>query len=86
MQQGADNVLKIKHSHNKDEWIVYNPDSFSTCHTHVRHKRVALKIKYLAEHQIMPESRDKRFIDSIIRVTKNKAYIRQLEEYRKTLD
>ena len=43
-------ILKLKHSHIKDEWILYNPDSFETCHTHVRHKRVALKIKYLVEH------------------------------------
>ena len=79
-------ILKLKHSHIKDEWILYNPDSFETCHTHVRHKRVALKIKYLVEHHEMPEPRDKRFVDSLMRVTKNKRYLRQLEEYRKTLN
>ena len=79
-------ILKLKHSHIKDEWILYNPDSFETFHTHIRHKRVALKIKYLAEHHEMPESRDKRFVDSLMRVTKNKCYLRQLEEYRKTLN
>ncbi len=36
-------MLKLKHSHIKDEWILYNPDSFETCHTHIRHKHVALK-------------------------------------------
>jgi len=78
-------MLKMKKSHIKDEWILYNPDSFETCHTHIKHKRVALKIKYLVEHHIMPQSHDIRFIDSMIRVTKNKCYLRQLQEYRETL-
>ena len=78
-------ILKLKHSYIKEEWILYNPDSFETCHTHIRHKRVALKIKYFAEYHEMPKSRDKRFVDSLMRVTKNKRYLRQLEEYRKTL-
>lgn len=79
-------MLKIKKSHMKDEWIVFNPHNFSACHTHCRHKRVAIKIKYLVEHRIVPQSKDKRFIESCMRVTKNKAYLRQLEEYRNMLD
>ena len=54
-------ILKLKHSYIKEEWILYNPDSFETCHTHIRHKRVALKIKYFAEYHEMPKSRDKSF-------------------------
>jgi hypothetical protein len=78
-------MLKMKKSHIKDEWILYNPDSFDTCHTHIKHKRVALKIKYLVEHHNMPQSHDIRFVDSMIRVTKNKRYLKQLQEYRDTL-
>ncbi|MFA9376238.1 MAG: hypothetical protein ACERKZ_05715 [Lachnotalea sp.] len=78
-------MLKIKKSHIKEEWILYNPDSFETCHTHIKHKRVAIKIKYLVEHHILPQSHDKRFVDSMIRVTKNNRYLRQLQEYRNTL-
>lgn len=77
-------MLKIKKSRTKEEWIVYNPDCFETCHTHCRHKRVAIAIKYLVEHRIVPESKDKRLIDSCIRVTKNKRYLRQLEAYRES--
>lgn len=78
-------MLKIKKSHIKDEWIVYNPDSFKTCHTHVRHKRIALKIKFLVENKIIPNSRNIYFVDSCIRVAKNKPYLRRLEEYRSVI-
>jgi len=77
--------LKIKKSHIKEEWIVYNPDSFRTCHTHCRHKRVAVKIKWIVEHRLIPTSHDIPFITSCIRVTKNKEYKQQLESYLITL-
>lgn len=78
--------LHIRKSQQKDEWILYNPDSFDTCHTHCRHKRVAVKIKYLVEHHIVPESKDLRFVDSCIRVTKNKIYLTELRKYRESIE
>ena len=77
--------LYIRKSQQKDEWILYNPDSFETCHTHCRHKRVAVKIKYLVEHHIVPQSHDIRFVDSCIRVTKNKHYLSELRVYVQTI-
>lgn len=77
--------LYIRKSQQKDEWILYNPDSFETCHTHCRHKRVAVKIKYLVEHHIVPQSHDIQFVDSCIRVTKNKHYLNELRVYVQTI-
>lgn len=74
-------MLRIKKSHRTDEWIVYDPKCFQTCHTHCRHKRVALKIKYLVSHEIVPMTRDKRFVNSCIRVAKGQAYKNQLRQY-----
>lgn len=78
-------MLLIKKSHTDGGWIVYNPHNFAL-HTHVKHKRVAVAMKYLVEHHRLPKSTDKRFVDSMIRLTKNKRYKRQLEEYRQMLD
>lgn len=74
-------MLRIKKSHRADEWIVYDPKCFQTCHTHCRHKRVALKIKYLVSHEIVPTSHNKRFIDSCIRVAQQPTYKKQLQKY-----
>lgn len=78
-------LLCIKQSRRVDEWIVYDPACFQECHTHCKHKRVALKIRYLVSHEIVPNTHDRRFVDSCIRVTKNKQYRHKLEEYAETL-
>lgn len=78
-------MLRIKKSHRVDEWIVYDPSSFKTYHTHCKHKRVALKIKYLVSHNIVPTTHDKRFVNSCIRVAKKPEYRRQLQQYLITL-
>lgn len=77
--------LYIRKSQEREEWILYNPHSFETCHTHCRNKRVAVKIKYLVEHHVVPDSKDLRFVDSCIRVTKNKVYLKELLKYRETI-
>lgn len=77
-------MLKIKKSLTKEEWIVFNPDNFDL-HTHCRSQRVAVAIKRTVEHREIPKSINLRFIDSCIRVTTNRAYIRRLQEYRNTL-
>lgn len=77
--------LYIRKSQEREEWILYNPHSFDTCHTHCRNKRVAVKIKYLVEHHQIPTSKDLRFVDSCIRVTKNKMYLNELLIYRASL-
>lgn len=74
-------MLKIKKSLTKEEWIVFNPDNFDL-HTHCRSQRVAVAIKRTVEHHEIPKSKNLRFIDSCMRVTTNKAYLRQLEAYR----
>lgn len=74
-------MLKIKKSHRMDEWIVYDPKCFQTCHTHCRHKRVALKIRHLVSHEIMPTTHNKQFIISCLRVTKRGAYKEALQQY-----
>ncbi|MGL4791874.1 MAG: hypothetical protein ACRCW1_10730 [Anaerotignaceae bacterium] len=69
----------IKKSKINDEYIVYNPHNFKL-HTHTRHKRIAIIIKNNVEHHRIPKTTDLRLLYSHIRVTKNKNYIRQIEE------
>lgn len=77
-------MLKLKHSHVKDEWIVYNSDNFNL-HTHTRHKRVAVALKRTVEHREIPKSEDMQFIVSCIRLTNNRRYKRELEEYLESI-
>jgi hypothetical protein len=74
-------VLKIKKSHkDKEEYIVFNPHNFDL-HTHVYSLRVAKKIKYIVEHQLVPTSANKQFVISCIRLTADKQYKEQLTNY-----
>lgn len=77
-------MLKLKQSKLDGSWVVYNPQNFSL-HTHTKHKRIALKLKYIIEHRMVPTSKDVRFVDSLIRLTINNSYRRKLEEYRESL-
>ena len=77
-------ILIIKKSRAKDEYIVYNPHHFQL-HTHTRHKRIAVIIKSNVEHQRVPRSNDLRLLESHIRVTSNKSYLRKLEARREEL-
>lgn len=72
-------MLKIKKSHKKkNEWIVYNVDNFSL-HTHCSNFRVALAIKKNVELKRLPKSRNLRTLESHKRLTRNAAYLKQLE-------
>lgn len=73
-------MLKLHKSKNKeDEWILYNPNNFNNQHTHVTHLRIALKIKYLVSHKILPTTKNLRFIESCIRVADKGDYKKQLK-------
>ena len=78
-------MLRIKQSHRDESWILYNPNNFQNCHTHCRHLRVALKIRYLVEHEEMPVSKDKRFVTSCIRVAPEGSYKESLIKYLNTI-
>ena len=79
-------MLKLKQSHrDPEEWIIYEPDNFQNCHTHCRHLRVALKIKYLVSHEELPISKSVRFVNSCIRVSPEGAYKEALIQYRNLL-
>lgn len=74
-------MLKIKKAHKaKEEWIVYNPHNFNY-HTHVYSMRVALKVKYIVEHKLIPTSTNKQFVISCMRLTADKRYKEQLYNY-----
>lgn len=63
---------------NDGNYIVYNTDNHSL-HTHTKHKRVAIKLKYLAEHRQLPSSNNEKLIESLLRITSNSTYRRKLE-------
>lgn len=78
-RKGVIFILMIRKSHRDDSYVVYNPHNFSL-HTHTRHKRIALIVKYNVEHKRIPRSNDLRLLYSHIRVTTNKKYKKALEE------
>ena len=79
-------MLKLKQSRrDPEEWIIYEPGNFQNCHTHCRHLRVALKIKYLVSHEELPISKSVRFVNSCIRVSPEGAYKEALIQYRNLL-
>ena len=81
---GGNRMLCIKKSRRNGEYIVYNPHHFQL-HTHTKHKRIALLIKGNVEHHRVPRSTDLRMLESHIRLTSNKSYLRKLEERRTEL-
>lgn len=68
----------IKKSRRDDTYVVYNPHNFNL-HTHTRHKRIALIVKYNVEHKRLPKSNNLQLLYSHIRVTSNKKYIQAIE-------
>lgn len=78
-------MYKIKKSRKaKEEYIVYDVNDFNH-HTHCYSLRVALKIKYLVNNLIVPTSTNKQLIVSCIRLTKNRKYKKQLQDYLSSL-
>lgn len=74
-------MLKIKKCRSKrEEYIVYDVNNFEH-HTHTKHLRVALKLKYLCNNKILPTSKDVRFVESLIRLTNDRRYKQKLETY-----
>jgi len=79
-------MLKLKQSHrDPEEWIIFEPGNFQQRHTHCRHLRVALKIKYLVTHEMLPVSTSIRFVNSCIRIAPNNEYKEALIQYRDEL-
>lgn len=72
-------MLKIKKSHRDNSYIVYNAHNFSL-HTHTYHKRIAILIKNNVEHHRVPKSNNLRLLQSHVRVSNNRQYIRLIEE------
>lgn len=71
-------LLKLKYCNHDNTWLLYNTDN-PLLHTHCRHKRVALKIKKAVEHKEVPDTNDKRVIESCMRLTRNRRYLEMLE-------
>ena len=78
MVEWGDNVLKLKYCENNDTWLLYNIHN-PRLHAHCKHKRVALAIKSDIEHHRMPKTRNLRTLESYLRITTNKRYIRQIQ-------
>ena len=79
-------MLKIHKSYRDDGYIVYDQDNFEKCHTHTRHLRIAIVIRDNVNKLRLPKSRDKRLIESHIRVSNNKDYIIKLELILKEIE
>lgn len=73
-------ILLIKKCYNSDEYIVYDPKNFDNCHTHVKHKRVARLIRDNVNYFRIPKSRNKKTIESHLRVATNKIYRERIQE------
>jgi hypothetical protein len=64
----------------KDGYILFRPNQFQDFHTHLKSYRMAKQIKYNAEHNQMPKTRNIRLLYSHIRVSDNKNYIDKIQQ------
>lgn len=63
----------------EDGLVVVNNNGNYEHHSHVKHFEAGRAICKLAAKRKLPRSRDTFFINALIRVSKNKKYIRELE-------
>lgn len=69
-----------------NKFIVINIKGGRENHSHVNSINVGKVICKLAHKKELPKSKDPYFIDSIIRITNNKKYIRELENLKIELE
>jgi hypothetical protein len=79
-------MLKIHKSYTDNGYIVYDQHNFDKYHTHTRHLRIAIIIRNNVNKLRLPKSRDKRLIESHIRVSNNKSYTIKLELILKEIE
>lgn len=63
----------------EDGLVVVNNNGNYEHHSHVKHFEAGRAICKLAAKRKLPKSKDPYFINALIRVSKNKKYIRELE-------
>ncbi|MBC2580863.1 hypothetical protein HGI79_11290 [Clostridium sp. DJ247] len=65
-----------------DGYIVHNRHKeFKNGHTHVRKYDTCMVMIKLVEKKLIPKSRSKHFIESLIRISNDMKYIRQIMTY-----
>lgn len=77
-------MLQIQKTPHND-YVVYDPEDFNHYHTHVKSYLTAKVLKRNVENNILPKSHDIRFIESHMRVTRDRGYMAQLKERVKML-
>ena len=70
----------------EDGLVVVNNNGNYEHHSHVKHFEAGRAICKLAAKRKLPRSRDTFFITALIRVSKNKKYIRELEALLKEIE
>lgn len=70
----------------EDGLVVVNNNGNYEHHSHVKHFEAGRAICKLAAKRKLPRSRDTFFINALIRVSKNKKYIRELEALLKEIE
>lgn len=78
-------MLKIQKSYDGG-YIVYDKRDFQNRHTHTKHWRVAVVIRNNVNKLILPRSRNRKMIESHIRVAKDHNYINDLNKILKEID
>ena len=79
-------MLKIRKSCYDGGYIVYDEKDFQNCHTHTRHWRIASVIRNNVNKKRIPKSRDKKTIESHIRVAKDPEYIKKLQKILREIE
>lgn len=70
----------------EDGLVVVNNNGSYEHHSHVKHFEAGRAICKLAAKRKLPYSKDTYFINALIRVSKNKKYIRELETLLKKIE
>lgn len=78
-------ITECKHGNNKNYVIVNTRGEFECSHTHVANFDTAVNMVKLVSKQIPPKSKSINFVESLIRINKNKKYEIVLKLYMEEL-
>lgn len=78
-------IIETIYNNKKKYLIVNRRGDFKTSHTHVSNFKTAKDMIYIVAKKLQPESKSVHFIDSLIRINKDKKYAITLNMYRDKL-
>lgn len=72
-------IIKSTDKKVRKKFVVFRDGDFKRHHTHVSSLDIGKTMINLVSSNILPKSNNKEFIESLIRLSKDKSYVKKLE-------